>query len=143
MIEIRSPKTIAEWESYYQLRFTVLREPWAQPLGSEKDEGDKSAYHFALFENKELKAAGRLDKIDSHRFQVRYFCVHPLSVRKGFGRMLMNGIENFAFKNNSAKIILHARENAVTFYESLGYETVKESYLLFDEIQHYLMQKEL
>ena len=57
--------------------------------------------------------------------------------------MLMNGIENFAFKNNSAKIILHARENAVTFYESLGYETVKESYLLFDEIQHYLMQKEL
>jgi predicted GNAT family N-acyltransferase len=38
-------------------------------------------------------------------------------------------------------MILEARENAVPFYKSLGYEILKKSYLLFGEIQHYTMHK--
>ncbi|MBL1278672.1 MAG: GNAT family N-acetyltransferase [Fluviicola sp.] len=146
MIEVRAPKTENEWKAYYDLRFVVLREPWGQPLGSERDESEDAAFHFALFENNstlELKGAGRLDRKDASTYQVRYFCVASDSQGKGYGKILMKEIENFAKKKNAKKIILHARENAVTFYKNLGYEIIEESYLLFGEIQHYLMRKGL
>ena len=48
-IEIRSPKTDKEWVEYYDLRYRVLRQPWNQPIGSERNEGDASEQHFALY----------------------------------------------------------------------------------------------
>jgi predicted GNAT family N-acyltransferase len=41
------------------------------------------------------------------------------------------------------EIVLEARENAVPFYKALGYTIITESYLLFGEIQHFRMQKQL
>jgi hypothetical protein len=41
------------------------------------------------------------------------------------------------------EMILHAREIAIPFYESLGYEIIEKSHCLFNEIQHYLMRKSL
>ena len=41
------------------------------------------------------------------------------------------------------EIILHARENAVNFYKHCGYTVVEKSYLMWGEIQHYLMKKDL
>jgi hypothetical protein len=38
---------------------------------------------------------------------------------------------------------LQARENAVAFYERNGFHVVKPSFLLFNEIQHFLMEKML
>ena len=40
-------------------------------------------------------------------------------------------------------VILQARQDAVPFYEHHGYNVVEKTFLLFDEIQHYLMRKEL
>jgi len=40
-------------------------------------------------------------------------------------------------------VILHARENTLPFYQHHGYTLVERSFLLFDEIQHYLMSKRL
>ena len=40
-------------------------------------------------------------------------------------------------------LTFEARENAVPFYKSLGYQIEQESYLLFGEIQHYRMKKAL
>ena len=41
------------------------------------------------------------------------------------------------------KMILHARDYAVDFYLKLGYTLIEPSYKLFDELQHFLMEKEL
>ena len=141
MIEVRTPKSKEEWKDYFHLRFITLREPWNQPLGSEKDEGDSKATHFALFENGVLKGAGRMDIIDAETAQVRYFCVAPDSEGRGFGRRIMQSIEMEAKEREIEKIILHARENAVKFYQRLGYQILSESYLLFGVIQHWLMEK--
>lgn len=143
MIEVRSPESDKEWEAYFHLRYVTLREPWGQVLGSERDEQDAIAKQFALFENEVLKGAGRLDAIDATTSQVRYFCVAPDSQRRGFGKKIMEAIEENAQNNSVERIILHARDNAVTFYKSLGYEAVEESYLLFGKIQHWLMEKEV
>jgi predicted GNAT family N-acyltransferase len=53
----------------------------------------------------------------------------------------MLSIENH-FKDSQIKeLILQSRENSVKFYESLGYAVKEKTYLLFNEIQHFLMIK--
>ena len=48
-IEIRVPKDLTEWGSYYDLRWRLLRAPWQRPRGSEKDEIESECTHAALF----------------------------------------------------------------------------------------------
>jgi len=142
-IEIRTPQTEKEWELYYDLRYRILRQPWNQPRGSEKNEGDASAIHICLFYNEIPKAISRLDESGVGVGQVRFMAVETQEQGKGWGRMVMQFAENEAKKSGYKKMILHARENAVDFYEKLGYTLLTPSHLLFGEIQHYLMEKEL
>lgn len=141
--EIRTPITPKEWEQYYSLRYEVLRKPLNQPLGSERNDGDLKGQHFALYEDSILRAIGRLDPIDDTISQVRFVAVASNLQGKGFGKMLMDAIEAEAKKEGRSKIILHARDYAVQFYERIGYQTVEKSYKLFDTLQHFLMEKNL
>jgi len=141
-IEIRSPKSDQEWLEYYDLRYRVLRKPLDKPRGSEKNEGDSSGEHFALYENQALKAIARLDTIEPTISQVRFVAVDSEIQGKGYGKLLMHAVEEKAIKNGSAKMILHARDYAVEFYKKLNYNLLGESYKLFDVLQHYLMEKE-
>jgi hypothetical protein len=53
----------------------------------------------------------------------------------------MKAIEMDAWNSGAVEIILHAREQALGFYQKLGYALVEPSHLLFGEIQHFLMKK--
>ena len=35
-----------EWDGYFDLRWRILRRPWDQQPGSERDVLDQSAFHF-------------------------------------------------------------------------------------------------
>jgi GNAT superfamily N-acetyltransferase len=142
-IEIRAPKNEVEWEQYYDLRYRILRQPWNQPQGSERNEGDETGLHFALYENEILKAIARLDINDEKSAQVRFMAVETEIQRKGYGKQVMLAIENYCKTKNISEIVLHAREIAIPFYESLGYQLVEKSHLLFNEIQHFLMTKKI
>ncbi len=142
-IEIRSPKTENEWESYYDLRYRILRQPWNQPRGSERNEGDDSAIHVAFFENTNIKGVARLDLMENEIGQIRFMAVETSYQGKRIGEKLMLNLELTAIENDKKKIILHAREIAIGFYQKLGYEMIEKSHLLFGEIQHYLMEKAL
>jgi ribosomal protein S18 acetylase RimI-like enzyme len=61
----------------------------------------------------------------------------------GIGRMLVNALEQEARNKNMCTVILDAREPAVGFYQKLGYSIEKQSYVLFDKIQHYRMIKKI
>ena len=142
-IEIRSPKTKEEWETYYSLRYRILREPWNQPPGSERNEGDETAIHTALFENGKILGVSRLDSAEQEIGQIRFMAVETNQQGKGIGEQLMHQLELIALQIGHKKIILHAREIAVGFYQKLGYELKEKSHLLFGEIQHFLMEKQL
>ena len=139
---IRRPNSPEEWDSYFNLRYEVLRAPWNQPRGSERNEVDASAEHFAFFENEQIIGVGRLDFTENLGSQIRFMAVDDRYQGKGIGRLLMEHMEETARNKGCKETILHAREIALPFYEKLGYRSIEKSHLLFGEIQHYLMNKQ-
>lgn len=136
------PQTPADFEKYYRLRWEILRKPWNQPRGTEKDESEDSAFHLmALDENNECIGVARLQANSATEAQVRFMAVRDDQQGKGLGKKIMFAIEEQAKNSGTEKIVLQARENAVPFYESIGYSITEKSFKLWDIIQHFKMEK--
>ena len=144
-MKIIEPKSSAEFEQYYNLRYEVLRRPWLQPKGSEKDDDDKSSIHRMIIDesNGKAVAVGRLQFNTNEEAQIRYMAVSDNYQLKGYGNLIVKTLEDIALNKGIRNIILQARENALKFYWKNGYEIIEKSYLLFDEIQHWLMVKKI
>jgi len=142
-MQIIQPKSSSDWEKYFALRYDVLREPWGQPHGSEVLNDEDSAIHAMVVEEDQVLAVARLHEVEKGLGQVRCVAVASNHQGKGLGKTVMNYLESEALKKGIQRIVLEARENAVPFYKSIGYHIIKESYLLFGEIQHYTMEKDL
>ena len=145
MVKIIEPKSSAEFIIYYNLRYEVLRKPWLQPKGSERDEEEETSLHRMIIDepNGKAVAVGRLQFNSIEEAQIRYMAVSDDYQGMGYGSEIVKVLGNIAREKGSQKIILQSRENAVKFYEKNGYKIIEKSYLLFDEIQHWLMGKEL
>lgn len=141
MIEVKIPKSPEEWDAYYDLRYRILREPLGKERGSERNEGDETGRHFALYENRQLIAVARLDRVDQTICQARFVAVESSLQGKGYGKKIMTALEHEAAGLGYRKLILHARDYALSFYEKLGYTLVGPSYKLFDVLQHFEMFK--
>ena len=140
-----SPKTEDEFYKYYLLRYNILRKPWKKHPGSEKEESDKNSIHRMLIDSKNgnALAVGRLHFNSNDEGQIRYMAVDNDAQGRGFGTQMIVELESIARKESIKWIVLQARENAVPFYKNNGYEIVKKTHLLFNEIQHWLMKKKL
>lgn len=145
MLIVKIPATFQEWEQYYHLRFTVLREPWGQLKGSEVLKDEDQADHAMVVDTdtNQIVGVARMQTNTPIQGQVRCVAVSPKVQGKGVGKLLMKYLEELAQKKGIKEIVLDARENAVNFYKSIGYVIFEDSYLLFGEIQHYKMRKEL
>ena len=140
----RSPKTALEFEQYYQLRWKILRQPWGQALGSERDSLEQESIHRMIIdENNKVLAVGRLAKSSQFTGQIRFVAVSEEAQDLGLGQQMMKALEFEAQKLGITALTLNARENALSMYQKLGYTSHGFSHLLFDEIKHFAMSKVL
>ena len=143
-MKVLLPKTKEDFEKYYELRWRMLRKPWAQPMGSERDDLDTSSYHVMICKKDRIPiGVGRLHFNNAHEAQIRYMAVDEQHQKKGIGSLLIRTLEEYARHQKADHIILHAREPAIQFYLQHGYKIEEKSYLLFESIQHYQMKKML
>ena len=141
-MKILIPSSKEDFQRYYELRWRILRKPWNQPLGSERNELDDTSYHVMICEKDRIPLGiGRLHFNNTCEAQIRYMAVDDGYQQKGAGSIIVNALEKYAKEKGAHYIILNARENAVPFYIKNGYEVIEKSYLLFDDIQHYKMKK--
>lgn len=141
-IKLKQPKTKKEFEAYYELRWRVLREPWNQPRGSEKDELENESFHvMACDENNKVIGVGRLHFNTETEAQIRYMAVAPGYETQGIGTSILEALEAIARQQQCKTIVLHARENALGFYQQNGYELLEKSHLLFGTLQHFRLCK--
>ena len=147
---IATPRTPAEWAAYYGLRHAVLRQPWQQPIGSERTPADDEpgTVHALLLATAApavpaALAVGMLQRLDARLGQVRFMAVAPAAAGQGLGSQVLAYLEAQARTMNFAEIVLHARATAVPFYERHGYAVVEPSHTLFGVLPHFLMRKAL
>ena len=143
-MRIIEPASPEEFEAYYRLRYETLRKPWGQPKGSERAADDDTAIHAMLVDdNEEAIGVCRMHLQTAQEAQIRFMGIHENKQGKGLGNMLLHYLEDKAKSMGATLMVLQAREKAVRFYERNGYKVTGKTHLLFGEIQHYRMEKQL
>lgn len=140
---ITQPESPQDFDLYYDLRWRLLREPWKQPRGSERDELEERAIHLmACIEDRIPIAIGRAHFNTDVEAQIRFMAVEPKFQNTGLGSVILKKLEDEVRQLGAKYVILHSRENAVSFYEKHGYRMISASHTLFETVPHFLMKKE-
>src|SRR5437763_451213 len=131
-----------EYEEMLKLRDEILRKPLGLHFSPEEVEKEKSNLLIAAYEDKKMLGCCMLVQEKPGTVRLRQMAVINDLQGKGIGRALMQFAENLARDRGYKKITMHARKNAIGFYEKLGYRKVGTE---FQEITipHYVMEKEL
>ena len=132
-----------ELDQVYDLRWKILRKPWNQPRGSEKDEIEEDAISFVALIEDEIIATARLHGNSEEEAQIRYLAVDEKHQGEGTGSKLIRYIEWYASRLGHDYVILYARKAQTSFFERLDYEKVGEGPTVFGEIEHVVMKKKL
>lgn len=136
------PHGSPEYWQTADLRNSVLRKPIGLHFSPEDVEAEKRYHHFACYAGEKLVGCFMLDPLEHGDIRMRQLAVSPESQRRGIGTALVSYAEQWARQAGFRRIVLHARETAVSFYETLGYSRVGEQ---FEEvtITHWVMEKDL
>ncbi|NNE38304.1 MAG: GNAT family N-acetyltransferase, partial [Gammaproteobacteria bacterium] len=71
--QVGPPITSQDFDQYYDLRWRILRAPWDQPRGSEKDKHEESAHHVCIkSDTGNVIGVGRLHIASPGIAQIRY-----------------------------------------------------------------------
>lgn len=144
MIKLSEPKTPPEIDAYFEFRWRHLRAPWDMPRGSEKDELEASAMHIsASTDSGALIGVGRIHLNSDDEAQIRYMATADSHRGRGVGTAIVARLEQLAKEHGATRVIINARENALPFYQKLGYKVFRGSPTLIGTIAHKLMQKRL
>ena len=120
---IKSPETELEWDKYFNFRWEMLRKPLGMSKETLKDELEDESHHLiAVDEQKEVIGGGRLHFNNNREGQIRYMAVNNTIRRKGLGSAIVSELEAIAREKGIQEMVLNARENAISFYLSMGYK---------------------
>lgn len=131
-----------QYRSACELRNRVLRLPLGLDLYQEDLAAEAMQSHFGLYdEGGHLLACVSVIPISAREARIRQMAVQPELQGKGYGRSLMQRLENHLIEQGVTRLELHARVTAIGFYASLGYVSVGQRYAEVG-IPHQSMVKE-
>ena len=140
---IKPPKSKEEWQNYFNFRWELLRKPLGMSKESLEDDIEDSSYHLmGINDENDVIASGRVHFNDKKEAQIRYMAVKDNYKRKGIGSEIVIKLEDYASSKGAIRMVLNARENALSFYLSLGY-IEKGPYQSDTGIPHSKMEKVL
>ena len=140
---IKSPVNNEEWEKYLLFRWEILRKPLGMSKDSLTDSIEDESYHLmGINKEGQVIASGRVHFNSKIEAQIRYMAVDDKLKRKGIGSEIVSKLEQYALSKGAEKMTLNARENAIRFYLSLGYEELGP-YQSDTGIPHKVMEKSL
>ncbi len=131
-----------EYQQMVKLRDDILRKPLGLGFSSEELENEKDNLLIGAFEDGNILGCCMLVEEKPEVVKLRQMAVLNYVQGKGIGRALMQFAENLARDSGYKILTMHARKNAVGFYEKMGYR-VKGNEFFEVSIPHYEMEKEL
>jgi ribosomal protein S18 acetylase RimI-like enzyme len=137
------PQSAAEWDVYFDLRWRVLRAPWHQSRGSEKDDREAESEHLMIVgEDLRPLAVGRLHFNSPAEAQVRFMAVDPQAQGRGLGSTILREFERRARAAGATSIVLNARDDAQHFYQKHGFVVTGPAPTIFEAVKHVRMRKD-
>ncbi len=104
-------------ESARSVRDAVFIGEQGIPEHLEHDEHDEFLHHIVVFVNVSPVATGRLDE----NGKIGRVAVLHQYRKKGFGKIVMEGLEARAQSVGVNKVFIHAQSEVIPFYVRLGY----------------------
>lgn len=132
----------AEYRQMVKLRDDILRKPLGLRFTEDELEAEKDNLLIAAFEDERILGCCMLVEEKPGVARLRQMAVLNDLQGKGIGRALMNFAENIARDRGFKHIRMHARSNAVGFYEKVGYRAIGEPFMEVT-IPHFIMEKKL
>src|SRR5258706_1266981 len=132
----------AEYQQMVKLRDDILRKPLGLGFTSAELESEKDNMLIAAFEEERMLGCCMLVEEQPGTVRLRQMAVLNDLQGKGIGRALMNFAENLARDRGYRIVRMHARANAIGFYEKVGYKVCSDEFTEIT-IPHYVMEKKL
>lgn len=131
-----------EYREMIDLRMQVLLRPIGIPESYINAQKERSDLLVGAFEGGALIGCCVLTPHDSVLIQLRQMAVRPDYQGKGVGAALVLFAERTAQEKGFKRLMMHARDAVIPFYEKCGYTIVGEPFTEVG-IGHHQMQKEL
>jgi predicted GNAT family N-acyltransferase len=131
-----------QYQQMLDLRDEILRKPLGLHFSHDELEKEKNNLHIAAYEDDQMLGCCMLVEEEPETVRLRQMAVINDLQGKGIGKALMQFAENLARDRGYKRITMHARKNALGFYEKMGYKQIGQE---FQEITipHFVMEKEL
>ncbi|TKC18318.1 GNAT family N-acetyltransferase [Robertmurraya kyonggiensis] len=130
-----------ELKEAYRVRKIVFVDEQKVPEEEEIDHLEAESTHFILWDDHDPIGAGRFRVVEGYG-KVERICVLQEKRKGGAGKVIMEGIEEYAKSRGLNKLKLNAQTHAIPFYSKLGYEVISEEFLDAG-IPHKTMIKEI
>ena len=128
---------------YFQelaLRNDILRKPLGLSFNLNDLTEEERQIHIGAFNDGLLIGCLLLKPLNSTIIQMRQVAVIEKFRAKGIGKVMVLYSEEYSHKLGYKKIILHARDTAINFYEKLNYKKVGKEFIEV-LIPHWEMEK--
>ncbi|MFB5089143.1 GNAT family N-acetyltransferase [Psychrobacillus sp. PGGUH221] len=140
-MKVKIVQTKEELDTVFDIRIKVFVHEQLVPMEEEIDEYENDSVHFLLYDGENSIGTGRF-RIVNGIGKVERICVLSDKRKRGSGKCIMQGIEEYAIRQNINKLMLHGQTHAEKFYIHLGYKTVSD--VFFEAgIPHVVMEKEI
>lgn len=85
-MKVYEPKSAKDFERYFDLRWRILRKPWGQSRGTEKDKLEERSIHLMVCQSDRIPmGVGRAHFSSPDEAQIRFMAVEEQFRGKGVG----------------------------------------------------------
>lgn len=145
-IEIRPPE-LEELTKVQQLRHAVLDPARLIETDHElsPEDFDKANIHMAAFLGENIAGTVRLDLIETDPpvYEVRKMAVDPDIKMRGIGKRVMVAALSEAQSRGSYLVTLDAREEAIPFFDRIGFKLTGDCIVHADGVPNYVMKRNI
>jgi len=131
-----------EYQQMVQLRSLILRQPLGLSFSQEELDREVNDILIAAFDEEVMLGCCILSKLDTQTMRLRQMAVNNNLQGKGIGASIMSFTESIASDKGYRKIMMHARDTAIGFYEKFGYKVVGNQFFEVN-LPHYIMEKRI
>src|SRR5436190_5525491 len=131
-----------EYKQMVALRMEILRKPLGLSFTEDELAKEKDDILIGAFDEDKILACCLLTKIDNTTIKLRQMAVQNNLQGKGIGASMMSFAETVARDKGYKKLMMHARNTAIGFYERFDFK-VKGNEFIEVNVPHHVMEKRL